>query len=372
MEGRHRRFGLTLMVNHACNLRCTYCYTGEKFSAPMPASFGETAIDRALQSLLPDGRLDLGFFGGEPLLESTRILAWMTYARTRSLAEGRRARFSLTTNGTVVSEESWQIMTAPDLQLAVSFDGHPGIHDRHRRTPHGQGSAARVEATLCRLLEQGIEFRVNTVVRPDNLEELPEGLRHLHSLGVRQVDLSLDLWTTWTADDGRRLETLIENAARLWREWLPQFSLNWFDVKVGDLAALPRSEEGHACGFGEGEIAVAPSGRLYPCERLIGADAPDHPHQLPGHVLDGLNSLGSAPPPFSLCAPCSACGLASVCDTRCRCSNLVRTGDRNRPDGLLCLLNKATAQAVSEVLANGGPFETPFQTLQSERLHHAQ
>ena len=28
---RYQQFGLTLLVNHACNLRCAYCYTGEKF-----------------------------------------------------------------------------------------------------------------------------------------------------------------------------------------------------------------------------------------------------------------------------------------------------------------------------------------------------
>jgi radical SAM protein with 4Fe4S-binding SPASM domain len=171
----------------------------------------------------------------------------------------------------------------------------------------------------------------------------------LHNLGIRDVDLSLNLWIAWTAGDGRRLEKNVAQAARLWRAWLPEFGLNWFDAKVGELAALPQTHEDTRCGFGDGEIAVAPSGRLYPCERLIGEDRLDHPLRLAGHALEGQDFLGSAVAPFKTCTTCSSCVLHSACDTVCRCSNFIRTGNVNRPDGLLCILNKATARAVNEL-----------------------
>jgi uncharacterized protein len=369
MDMAHQRFGLTLMVNHACNLRCTYCYTGAKFSSPMPMAIGVTAIDRAFRNLQPAGLLDLGFFGGEPLLESSRILEWMRYARTRALASEKTVQFSVTTNGTFTTENAWHVMMAKDLELAVSFDAHPRIHDRHRRTLQGQGSAAVVETTLRRLIEAGKAFRVNVVARPDNLDELPEGLTYLQTMGVRQVNLSLDLWTNWNVGDGRRLEKLVERAAEMWRDWLPDFNLNWFDAKAGELAGLPRSEAGSCCGFGSGEIAVAPSGNLYPCERLIGEDRADQPQRVAGHVLDGQDQLGNAPPAFAVCGACASCAIASACDTRCRCSNFVRTGDVHRPDGLLCLLNKATAVATSRVLARDGS-RNPDQRVSNERYSY--
>jgi sulfatase maturation enzyme AslB (radical SAM superfamily) len=61
------------MVNHACNLRCTYGYTGAKVQRPMPEAIGTMAIDRALGSLAPGGTLQLGFFGGEPLVEARLV-----------------------------------------------------------------------------------------------------------------------------------------------------------------------------------------------------------------------------------------------------------------------------------------------------------
>jgi uncharacterized protein len=252
------------MVNHACNLRCTYCYTGAKFHSAMPATIATTAMDRAFNTLAPGGRLDVGFFGGEPLLEATRILDWMRYAREKAAMSGHNVDFSLTTNGTLDGDEAWRVMTAPDLELTVSFDGNPAIHDRHRKDANGHPTSAKVVALLERLLRAGREFQVNVVVRPDTLAQLPEGLLFLRELGVRQVLLSLDLWTHWSSQDGRSLERAIHQAARLWRSWLPGFSINWFDLKAGALAQLPVVERPTQCGFGHGEIAVAPGGHLYP------------------------------------------------------------------------------------------------------------
>src|SRR5690348_14614470 len=206
MNDLPRRFGLTLTVNHACNLRCTYCYTGAKFSSPMPREIAFVAIDRGFASLASGGHLDLSFFGGEPMLESILILDCMAYARERARFAGKIVRFNLTTNGTITSHEAWQVMMTDDLDLAVSFDGKPAVHDRHRRFAGGSGSSMSVEKTLRQLIDYGRKVRVNMVVRPDGLEALADGLVYLHGLGVRQVDVSLDLWTKWTAGDGIRLE----------------------------------------------------------------------------------------------------------------------------------------------------------------------
>jgi uncharacterized protein len=307
--------------------------------------------------------LTLGFFGGEPLLEAPRILEWMTYARQLARQSDKQVNFTLTTNGTVTHPHAWQVMMADDLELAVSCDGSPSIHDRHRRDVHGKATSASVQETIRRLLNVGKDFRVVTVVRPDNLAELPNGIEFLHALGVRTVDLSLDLWTSWSSSDAHALRALITNLSKLWARWLPDFSLSWFDAKVAELAHLQKTTETVRCGFGDGEIAVAPSGRLYPCERLIGEDRPGNPLCLPGNALEGNNFVDFQAPSFTRCSPCSQCALAFACDTFCRCSNFIRTGDTNRPDGLLCLFNKAVATAVANVLDNCSPVtHSPFPT----------
>jgi uncharacterized protein len=344
------QFGLVLMVNHACNLRCTYCYTGAKFSSPMPWEIGVAAIQRGFASLMEGGQLELGFFGGEPLLEAAQLQKWMRFARDAASSSAKHVKFNLTTNGTIQTPAAWSVMNDNALDLAVSFDGTPALQDRHRRDAHGHGSARVVEHTIRRLIKAKNSFSVVAVVRPDNLAKMLAGLEYLYQLGVRHIHLSLDLWTSWLAADICRLEEFINGAANLWRRWLPDFSLNWFDAKAAGLAHLPIAEPSTRCGYGDGEIAVAPSGRLYPCERLIGEDRPEQPARLPGHILEGEDFLKDSGLPFSRPAPCSSCALAFACDTDCRCSNFIRTGSAEHPDGLLCRLNKATARATARNL----------------------
>jgi uncharacterized protein len=336
----YARFGLTLVLNHACNLRCTYCYTGEKVRRRLPPATARKAIDRALHSLHRLGTLELAFFGGEPLVEAELILELVDYARSEAARNEVELALSMTTNGTLDSRAAWSVMTLPEMQLAISHDGLPSIHDRHRLTIDGQPSSRRVQETIARLVEEGQEFRVVMVVRPDSVEFLPAGMESLYELGVRRFDPSLDLWTNWTRADGERLKETIRRAADFWIERLPDCSVSWFDEKAARLARVPLSETAR-CAFGAGEIAVTPAGNLYPCERLVGADESSNTMRLPGNVLEGDDFLGYRPSPDKSADECAQCVLQSSCSTTCRCSNYIRTRDITRPDGLLCLWDQA-------------------------------
>jgi len=346
-----RHFNLVLAVNHACNLRCLYCYTGEKFSRPMPVDVAERAIDCAIHSLAPGSALELGFFGGEPLLEPELILHSIEYARIVTACAGNSLQLSLTTNGTLAEGDAWRVMLLPDLDLTVSHDGLPAIHDRHRVYSDGRGSASQVEATIRRLLQAGKDFQVLMVVRPDTLEYLPEGITHLRAMGVRRVELSLDLWTEWNDADSPRLERVLGACAELWRAALPDFQLSWFDEKAAGLARVPMTDSAR-CGFGHQQVAVSPAGNLYPCERLMGADEEHNPMRLPGRVQELENFLAFAAPPARSSPECLECDLQHVCGTTCRCSNYVRTGDISRPDGLLCLVEQLCIRETARVLGS--------------------
>lgn len=358
-------FNLVLMVNHACNLRCTYCYTGTKFSRTMSAHIGKKAIDRSISSLAPGGTLELGFFGGEPLLESDLVLFFIEHARASTQGFGMNLQLSITSNGTLCSEEAWKVMMLPDLDLAISHDGTPQIHDRHRRYVDGRSSSAQAEATLRKLLEAGKEVRVVIVARPDNLESLSDGIEYLYAMGVRQIELSLDLWTKWKTEDGPRLETAVLRCAHLWRALLPNLELNWFTEKAARLAGIPLTETAR-CGFGDGQIAVAPSGNLYPCERLIGEDASTNSMRLPGHTLEGLDFLHLPTAAKHSAEECKKCELQALCGTTCCCSNYVRTGKTGEPDGLLCLLEQVCLSATAHAL--NGPKARDAKSINGGKL----
>jgi len=354
----HDTFGLVLMVNHACNLRCDYCYTGAKFQRAMPIAIGCKAIDRAAALLRRGGVLELGFFGGEPLLEAQRIREFIAHAEAAAQPKAINLQLSLTTNGTQATGAAWEIMLRQDLDLAVSCDGIRRAHDKHRRGLDGRATSHAVLLTMQKLLEAGKEFRVVLVVRPDTLDALPEGIEFLLERGVRRFEPSRDLWARWSNADAPRLERAIARCARIWRAALPEISLSWFDEKAALLSKALMNGTAR-CGFGDGQIAVAPSGNLYPCERLIGEDSPANQMRLPGHVGVGADFLSMSRAAPRSAAECGVCEMQSLCGTTCRCSNCIRTGNVAEPDGLLCLLNQVclreTARAARGPLVDFGP-----------------
>lgn len=341
-------FGLSLMLTHACNMRCSYCYVGGKSHRTMDAEVGRKAIDRAVQSIAPEGTLELGFFGGEPLLEASLIEALVDHASAICRRRDLRLDAQLTTNGTVASGTAWDILARTDIRVHLSHDGLPEVHDRHRRTTAGAGTSDIVLDTLARLNAVRDDVGAVMVVRSDGVDALAEGVRFLRSRGVRHLTPSLDLWDTWTRDDAARLERAVSQCADVWREGLPQCSISWFDEKAARLAGVPIGQTAR-CGFGNGELAVAPSGNLYPCERLIGEDAADNPMRLPGHATND-GPFAAFPAPERSGDACAACSIQSQCGTTCRCANYVRTGDVRRPDGLLCLLDKVCLRETARVL----------------------
>jgi len=343
----YEAFSLVLQVNHACNLRCTYCYTGDKFSRSMTLQTAKTAVDRALASLIPCGILDLGFFGGEPLIEARLIREILDYAREQAELRDMDLVATMTTNGTVTDPDAWGLLTDPGLNVSVSHDGLPELHDRHRVDTAGKGSSAVVERTLRRLVRAGRDFNVVVVIRPDGVRRLPDGIRHLHGLGVRRIEPSLDLWTSWSATDVLALSEILSECADLWRAGLPDYSISWFDEKLVRLSGKA-VEETARCAYGDGQIAVAPSGALYPCERLIGEDRPDQAARLPGSVRDGKDFLCFPEPTPTTCE--AGCPGAPVCGVTCRCSNLIRTGRPETPDELLCAVDRICFEETLRVL----------------------
>jgi uncharacterized protein len=317
----------------------------------MPDGIATAAIRSALESTSADGRLQLGFFGGEPLLEAERILQWMSLARAEAARRDISVTFDLTTNGTIDTASAWQVLLDRDMRVCVSCDGDPVAHDQHRRTAGGEGSSAQVYETLHRLSDQGKDFAVVTVVRPDSLATLPGSVAFLHELGVGEINLSLDLWTRWTRSDLEVLRGALRLTADYWKASLPRLAINWFDQKLGAFLTVPDEQPSARCGFGVGEIAVGPSGNLYPCERLIGEDRPDNPMKLFGHVSGVRDFLNIPNAPERGHTVCNGCSLSNACNTSCRCSNYVRTGDVSKPDGLLCALDRICAEQVRRVFA---------------------
>ncbi len=348
----------TLCLTHDCTLRCSYCYAGRKYRHAMSQATAARAIDIVCNEAtrLQQGA-DISFFGGEPLLE-WELLQWchdyMKHQAPRLIAP---PRFSVTTNGTLLTEQKLDWLTERDFLIGLSLDGSPAMHNTNRCYPNGRGSHADVAQALC-LLSARPETRsqVICVVTPNNVAHLAEGVQWIAQHYSGTIGLNLDYWSEWTDKDFELLSAQYALVAELilhsYRNETP-IRLRNIDDKITTYLAGSK-EDCLYCRIGEREIAVSVDGNFFPCSRLIGDGDSDELNF--GNVNTGIDrarqqyiiaTRGCNTP------ACKICTLRGRCLHTCGCTNYATSGKLNEVSPFLCCSEKLfihTADKIAEQL----------------------
>jgi len=128
---------IILQVTQQCNLRCEYCvYSGSYHNRThankrMSRETAVKAIDFLFSHSRDSKRNNIGFYGGEPLLEFDLMKECIEYAEKKS--EGKILTFNLTSNGTLLSDEVVEFFEKHNVSVLISLDGPKEMHDRHRK-----------------------------------------------------------------------------------------------------------------------------------------------------------------------------------------------------------------------------------------------
>jgi uncharacterized protein len=154
---------LILVVTDACNLRCRYCILGgtyEGFKAlreqHMTWETAKAAVDHfiALNSnpafaAMHDRKINISFFGGEPLLKGDLIRRVVEYAEGKETPGcGYWIDFGLTTNLTYLPDKLAAFLAEHEIGVLVSLDGPEEVHDACRVDAAGHGSFKRIRQNL--------------------------------------------------------------------------------------------------------------------------------------------------------------------------------------------------------------------------------
>ena len=328
---------LTLFLDHACNFNCSYCYNGEHFLREMPLDTAKTAVD-----LIVDGDKPLkqvGFFGGEPLMRFDLLKASTDYIRERTKDVEPPVTMVVTTNGSLLDDERVAWLKANTFHVGVSIDGTRVAQDACRVYPDGASTHADVEAGIRRARAAGLPVKTISVLDPSNSAELAGTLRYLVSIGVRDMSFNVNYEADW--DEAAR-DAFRQHFHEMVDAYIDIFRGGTIiKVNVLDAKVITHLKSGYACtdrcDFGCEELAVAPSGNLYPCDRLIGEDA--RPEVIIGNVFDGVDVAARDALISSKNAvldECSECELMPRCMHWCGCVNYAMTGSVGEVSGLLC------------------------------------
>jgi uncharacterized protein len=329
---------LTLFLNHRCNLRCRYCYTGRKFHRAMPTSVMERAVDFGFRET-DKKYLLISFFGGEPMLEIDLMERAVAYAGRRASEEKKQLFLALATNGTMLDRRRLALLKEHRFQVQVSLDGCPQAQDATRRFRNGRSSYQRIEANLKRLLDEGFRIRVVAVIDPENAAYVGESFDHLMELGVRQILFSPNYNGDWTDEACDRFEAALRDLGDRFMTRLragDDVRLDPLNGKVVTHLAQGYKEK-NLCQFGQQEIAISPSGKIYPCDRLVAEDS--NPEVCIGDLDSGLDlerrdrMVQSKNDPDPECATCE---LQPRCMHWCGCANYETTGSVGQTAPVIC------------------------------------
>ena len=94
----------TIFITQQCNLRCSYCYIGKK-NAVMSLETAESIINNIFAHTPSEKKIDIDFFGGEPLLEFSLIKKIVSLIEGHPSYAPDRVELDVVTNGTIFSDE---------------------------------------------------------------------------------------------------------------------------------------------------------------------------------------------------------------------------------------------------------------------------
>ncbi|MEO5355452.1 MAG: radical SAM protein [Magnetococcus sp. XQGC-1] len=357
-----------LGLTHACNMGCRYCYAGRSSKPDISLPVLRQAIQFFWNQSKEGDLLEIGFFGGEPLLRPDLIRHAVTMVNEQQQSSPRRVTYQLTTNGTLLNNAMLDLIQEEEIAVCVSLDGPPDIQDFNRPLRNGQGSSQLVMEHV-RLALQRLEYlQVNTVYGPDTLHQLPETLLFLQELGVSSIHFNPNIRADWATVQREAIAEVFHHLADLYIQSYArgeEVGVNLLDSKI-----LLYLKQGYTpadrCGMGRTEWAIAPSGNVYPCERLIGND--DNPALQLGHVQGSVRTLpcpGSLTPPHRTqkapTAPnCAQCPVQNYCMHWCGCTNFHLTGNAELPAPIICALERAALKAASHALNTLSEPENPL------------
>lgn len=360
---------VTLCLTHACNLRCTYCYAGPKFQRRMSWETARKALDFAFHEALREAALrqreatcQLGFFGGEPLLEWALLQRATDYADQEAQRLGIRLKRIVTTNLTLLDEEKAGWLRGREFHVGLSLDGNEAMHDTLRRTASGGSSHADCAKALRFYQGQDANGEVIVVIDPANIEHLAESIDWLIAQNIRRISINPNFTAIWDETSLQSWRDAYQNMAGSYIESFRRndpVRINVFDGRI-----RTRINGGYRacdhCGFGEGEISVSAAGNFYPCERLVGDDS-DVSLRI-GNVESGFDSIARArilAARGNDHAECRECPVRDRCVNWCGCVNHASTGMIHRVPGVVCqhekLSIKTADQAASRLFAERNP-----------------
>ncbi len=351
---------LCLHVSHDCNLRCEYCFASEgDYNSGRKLMNKEVAI-KAVDYLVANSsgrqKIEIDFFGGEPLLNFDVVEAVVKYGRQLEKVTDKRFYFTITTNGTLLNKHRIDFINENMDNVVISIDGRKEVHDAVRHDCIGKGSYEKIVPLAQELIagRNGKSYFVRGTFTAKN-KDFSNDVMHLADLGFKEISVEpvvgsgSDLYFKDSDIDDILKE--YENLAMKYIERLKsdnKFRFYHFNINLDDGPCLFKRIT--ACGAGYEYIAVSPEGKLYPCHQFVGQD-----EFVIGNLNSGISNEG-------LCKKfqentvfqkekCRDCWAKLFCSGGCHANAFFTNGNIKEQNEISCKLQQKRIECALMVKA---------------------
>lgn len=358
---------VTFMVLHVtdkCNLRCVYCYEGnrpQKAKKMMTVRIARNAVDWLIRRSGQKKQLRIVFFGGEPLLNFPLIRETVSYSNRVSQLKGKTITYSISTNGTLLTSGIIQFFRENNIVPTISMDGTRIIQDRQRPFSDGRGSYDSLAGRIRELLRVIPQAGCNAVLLDGkNHKKVMNGVK---KLGFEKIGISPPVSISPSRQE--ILQANIPNNDHAWftrdlshnsRKLLQHIksrdiggihSVTQVSPLLGIMEFIVKNVNiKFPCGAGRSSVAVSTEGDIYPCHRFTGSAE----FRLGNISKPDFERNFNAGRRHEEIPACHSCNARNLCAGGCPHDNYMTTGNLNVPSAISCFTMQE-AFRVSEKLA---------------------
>ncbi len=175
-----------MLITEDCNCRCDYCFVEGKRPQRMSEETVHSTIDFLLLKSRHLRKVELLFFGGEPLTAFDLMQLTVDCGNYQAALMGKRIKHSMTTNGTLFDEEKLRFCREHGVKFLLSIDGDEETHNSHRKFADGRGTYRAVAEKIPLMKQYQPWLGARVTPTPENMHKLYDNVLHLQALGINQ------------------------------------------------------------------------------------------------------------------------------------------------------------------------------------------
>jgi len=255
-----RCFFPVLCLTHSCNLNCVYCYQKHTHNEKMTIEVARQSIDWIFNNVPTDAdSIEIGFIGGEPLLEFSLIKEIVNYVLKKDIEIPYI--FFANTNGTVLTEDmkKWFSNNKDIFHLGLSIDGKKETHNYNRSNSFDK---IDIEYFKNNWPEQSVKMTISQ----QSIKTLADDIKYIHSIGFNEIS-GVNLAEGISDWDKEEYLFIIANQLKLLVEYYVENNKIKPDLMFSkriDICEMEK-EKRRTCGIGIGSPFFDIDGKIYPC-----------------------------------------------------------------------------------------------------------